>query len=300
MAMTNNSNGSHGGGPMPEEFAISPWPDFTHEDMVLIDVEAQVDTSPTIVFDRQDESRPADKLSKLDGPSSDTYVDDDCRLGPAAAGDAAYHQLVQLVNIQSKLLALGKSVCEASDSLVAIEEVCMVSESLVAQFQTMQLGGEDQDPTNIELAASPPSSPEHKQARAEQTAILLLSTCYLTLIDIFETLITQLQNQRKQSQLSAEEDKLGDYAGSGAHKSLMRIGSIRVPMHHQAAVEIHLHLVFRVLDGLANSLKIRVQSPSDGKNAQGIAGLASKAVLYLRRLEESMAERANKARFVLG
>ncbi|KAK4217296.1 hypothetical protein QBC37DRAFT_414776 [Rhypophila decipiens] len=275
-----------------QDFAMSPWRSYAPDIMSPSDItmETQNETNP--MYPPPPPSHAPPQAAMQPYPPEQQASSRNQYKATASPSDTTHMQLMQLANLQSRLLVLGKSVAEASDSRSSIEEVLIVSESFITSFQTIE-------PLCYRLPVRNTNTmtptQQQKETKTSQTAIFLVSNCYLNLIDIFETLVAQLQHERDFGE--ATEDR-----GRPPQQTLVSIGSTGLSLSRQAAAEVHLHLVFRMFDRLAVSLGARGDSTdtSDGdKMAQSIAGLAGRAVRDLATLEERISDRRGKAKFVI-
>ncbi|KAM7223549.1 hypothetical protein V8F06_001023 [Rhypophila decipiens] len=281
-----------------QDFPMSPWPSYEYAPDIIspsdITMETQNETNPMYPPPPPSHAPPQAALQPYN-PEQQASSRSQYK-ATTSPTDTTHMQLMQLANLQSRLLVLGKSVAEASDGLSSIEEVLIVTESFITSFQTIEplcyrLPVKN---TNTMTAAQLTPTQQQKETKTSQTAIFLVSNCYLNLIDIFETLVAQLQNERDFGE--ATEDR-----GRPPQQTLVSIGSTGVSLSRQAAAEVHLHLVFRMFDRLAVSLGARGETDmSDGdKIAQSIAGLAGRAARDLATLEERISDRRGKAKFVI-
>lgn len=276
-----------------EELSISPWPYFTPTDtMPPVAIETQNATHPDPMSPPPPSSHTAYYPDSGTGQHSSSSISTLTSISTSPEDATTHGQLMQLASLQSKLLVLGNSVAEAYDSFSSIEEVLIVSESLIALFQI--IGPACYDLANGGNRTACLSLTQHKAAKTSQTAIFLLSNCYLSLTDIFETLITRLEKEQ------SSQERTGKRGGCTTQKSLVSVGATRLSMPRQAAAEVYLHLVFRMFDRLANGLRVYGGgTDADGDITQSLVSLAGRAVRSLARLEESMADRRAKAKFVI-
>ncbi|OIW29218.1 hypothetical protein CONLIGDRAFT_411250 [Coniochaeta ligniaria NRRL 30616] len=308
LHLTSSETGQHDGTFRIDDFPISPWPYYTPDiispdDMVVEPRHNNSDINLAYPPLAAQHAPPSSDLHEHPSHLGQQINSTSQHTAPSSPADAIHVQLMQLAELQSRLLVLGKSVAEASDSFSSIEEVLIVSENFISLFQAIEPlchhlpAKNNRNTTTSQLSSS--QQQQQKEAKTSQTAIFLLSNCYLNLIDIFETLVAQLQNEQSFQGSAAQ-----DHRSHPPQQSLVSIGLTRVSMSRQAAAEVHLLLVFCMFDRPASSLGVHGNGTDQSNGgrmhvAQSIVSLAGRAVRSLATLEERVAERRGKAKFVI-
>lgn len=206
--------------------------------------------------------------------------------------------LIRLVDIQSRLTKLARSLSSNSGEHKDVEDIYRVSETLIGILDSVE------DPSKFH--SSTPSS-----IRPSGVASLLLSSCYFSLIHAYEFLVTMLQREfAGQHQLPTTDPFLSamDYNSRNTLRQggvpSISVGTVRIAMPRRAAAEINLHLVAQTLQHLRGSMQQCVsrmtaaQMPSSNSSQRaswdsietpdGVTGLAEMALGELRRREDNL------------
>lgn len=217
---------------------------ISDDSMAFIDVDSLLSNNSIQQLDYttspRTEARQALEATVRDTAGSMSFMDESSSLHDTQ------HPLNRLFEIQTRLSKFSTPFKDRSDATGDIEAIHQITQAMITVID----GIEDQAP----------GQPETRGSGCNAAVILLLSSCYTSLIRVYQSLVEMLG-----SEVNDSPSPISNVPGmKQTNVPQISVGYLRLSMPRKAAAEVNMHLVAHTIKHLRSALQqcaARIRSP---------------------------------------